>query len=152
MRVNEWLPPAVWMVVILMLSTDYFSPVRTGVFVVPLLQDLLPNASASLLQALHFTVRKIGHMTEYGVLALLWYRAFVRPAALTPARAALAALAIAVAWAGCDEAFQLMMPLRSARLFDVVVDGVGAAVALAGGLVGRRARVGWRVARGTAIG
>ncbi len=145
MKISPWMPPLAWMGVILTLSTDFFSPLRTGLVMVPMLHELLPAASPGFLNSLHFALRKTAHFMEYAVLSLLWYRAFVRSTMLSAGRAAAAALLIAMAWAGCDEAFQAFMPARSARLVDVMIDDAGAVVGVTVALGGRRTRMGERV-------
>lgn len=142
MKISPWMPPLAWMGVILTLSTDFFSPLRTGLVMVPMLHELLPAASPGFLNSLHFALRKTAHFMEYAVLSLLWYRAFVRSTMLSAGRAATAALLIAMAWAGCDEAFQAFMPARSARLVDVMIDDAGAIVGVTVALGGRRTRMG----------
>ncbi|MBI1845476.1 MAG: VanZ family protein [Candidatus Rokubacteria bacterium] len=72
---RDWLPPLVWMVVVMILSGDRFSAAETGHVLVPLLSWLLPWASPATLEALHGVTRKLAHLVEYAVLAALWLRA-----------------------------------------------------------------------------
>lgn len=74
---------------------------------------------------------KLLHAGAYGGLALVTLRATAggRLAGLT-GRALLLAWAITTAYGASDEVHQSFVPQRSADLFDVVADGVGAAVAL----------------------
>ena len=69
-------------------------------------------------------LRKLAHMTEYGLLFLLWLRA------LGPERAA-AAAAIAVAYAATDEWHQSMVEGRHGTPVDVLIDAAGVAIAVA---------------------
>src|SRR2546422_2320665 len=78
MRPAHWLPPVLWMGVIMLLSTDTGSAAHTGELLLPLLHWLLPWASPGDLAAIHGLVRKGAHLTEYAILAALWYRAFTR--------------------------------------------------------------------------
>ncbi len=126
------------MAVILVLSSDAGSAEHTERWVVPLLRLLTPWATPSQLDALHGLVRKAGHLTEYAVLAALWYRAFTKGRHLTPRSAATIAFAISVAWAIVDEARQSLVPTRTASATDVAIDGIGALLAM---LV---AALGWR--------
>ena len=66
-------------------------------------------------------LRKLGHMTEYGLLFWLWLRAlgFERPG--------LAAL-IAVAYAATDEYHQTFITGRHGTWVDVAIDGMGAGI------------------------
>jgi VanZ family protein len=65
-------------------------------------------------------------MTLFGVLAVLVYRAL----ADTPRRLALA-FALTVGLAALDELHQHFVPLRHGRAVDVLIDTLGAALALA---------------------
>jgi VanZ family protein len=118
------------MAVIIVLSSDAGSAEHTEHWVVPLLRLLTPWATPSQLDALHGLVRKAGHVTEYAVLAALWYRAFTKGRHLTPRSAATIAFAISVAWAIVDEARQSLVPTRTASAMDVAIDGIGALLAM----------------------
>src|SRR2546422_4864125 len=69
MRPAHWLPPVLWMGVIMLLSTDTGSAAHTGELLLPLLHWLLPWASPGDLAAIHGLVRKGAHLTEYAILA-----------------------------------------------------------------------------------
>lgn len=140
MPLTHWLPPALWMVAILTLSSDLGSAEHSEHWLVPLFRFLAPWATPSQLAALHGLARKLGHLTEYAVLAALWYRAFARGRRLAPRAAASLAFAISLVWAVLDEARQSLVPTRSASGMDVAIDGLGALLTV---LV---AAVGWRVA------
>lgn len=140
MRPTHWLPPVVWMAVMFTLSSDFGSATETGTFLFPLLRWLLPWATADALDTIHLLLRKSGHVTEYAILAGLWYRAFRRGRGATAAASAALALAISVGWAALDEWHQSFVPSRTASAADVVLDGASAAVALA------VASLGWRAA------
>ena len=141
-----WGPPVLWMGFILWLSSDTWSASHTSALLLPLLRWLLPWASSAQLAALHAVIRKLAHLSEYAILALLWYRAFAR-AHFRPARAAWRALAISIGWAGVDEARQALTASRTASGFDVAIDSAGAALALASTRVGQALRSRWRDAR-----
>src|SRR2546425_1037883 len=140
MRPAHWLPPVLWMGVIMLLSTDTGSAAHTGELLLPLLHWLLPWASPGDLAAIHGLVRKGAHLTEYAILAALWYRAFTRGRRLTPPTAGWLAFGISLAWATLDEWHQAFLPSRTSSATDVGIDGAGAAVAL---IVACR---GWRAA------
>ena len=139
MAVGYWLPPALWMLAIMTASSDVGSAEHTQHWLVPLLRLLAPWATPSQLNALHVLVRKVGHLTEYAVLAALWYRAFRRARHLAPRSAATIAFLISLAWAILDEIRQSFVPSRGARAADVAIDAIGALLAM---LV---ATLGWRV-------
>lgn len=142
-----WLPPALWMAAITVLSSDVGSAEHTEHWLVPLLRLVAPWATPTQLDALHWLARKAGHLTEYAVLAALWYRAFARGRHMAPRSAATIAFAISLVWAILDETHQVFVPSRVASIKDVAIDGIGALLAM---LV---ATVGWRIAidRATAV-
>ena len=118
------------MAVIIYFSGSSWSAAETEGLLATLVQWLLPTATPAQLAALHSAVRKLGHLTEYAVLALLWRHALLRTA--RPAsNAAWAALAISIAWAVVDETHQSTVPTRTGSGVDVVIDAVGASLALA---------------------
>src|SRR5439155_10907852 len=135
-----WLPPALWMAAIMVFSSDVGSAQHTAHWLVPLLRLMAPSATPSQLAALHGLVRKAGHLTEYAVLATLWYRAFALRRRQPRRAAALTAFAISLGWAVLDEARQSLVPTRTATAMDVAIDGVGALVAML------LAAIGWRIA------
>ncbi len=137
-RFADWAPPVAWMGVIFWLSTDAGSAQQTSRLLMPVLTWLLPGATPLQLDALHVLTRKAAHVTEYAILAALWFRALVRGHAAPTV--AWGALAISVAWAFADEAHQSFVVSRTASLRDVAIDSAGV---LAVVLVGRR---GWRAA------
>jgi VanZ family protein len=128
------------------LSTDVGSGEHTGRLLRPLLRWLLPGASPLQIEAFHGLARKAAHGTEYGILALLWFRALARGPGWPPGRAAGAALAVALGWALVDEAHQAVVLSRTASLGDVALDVFGAAAVTA------VARWGWRCAVDVATG
>lgn len=71
-----------------------------------------------------------GHLVAFGVLAALLYLGLASWLPGTGLRAAVA-FVMTVLYGVSDEFHQSFVPGRDASLFDVVVDGIGAAVALA---------------------
>jgi len=136
-RLAFWLPPLVWMATIMWFSTGDFSAENTGSVLKPLLRWLLPGLTAPQLDAVHAVVRKSAHVTEYAVLAALWFVALTRERGLAPRRAAWLAFLVAVGWAFLDELHQATEPSRTASAMDVAIDAMGA---LAASTIGRH---GW---------
>ena len=133
--------------VILWFSSDAWSASHTGTLLIPLLRWLLPWVSVGQLTTLHAGIRKLAHLGEYAVLALLWYRAFARGRDIGARAAAQWALAITVGWAGVDEGRQGLTTSRTPSSLDVLVDAVGGALALVAARIGgairaRRRRAG----------
>jgi VanZ family protein len=108
---RRFLPPILWMVLIFALSAQ--SDLGTG------------------LGTWDYVLRKLAHLTEYGLLWWLWSRA------LGEGRRGPAA-AIAIAYAATDEFHQTFVGGRHGTPVDVGIDAVG--VALAWALTNRLAR------------
>jgi VanZ family protein len=106
-------------------SSDLLAGNRTGRIVLTLLERLLPWAGPATLEAMHVAVRKLGHVVEYGILAILWHRA------LAPApRAAPLAFVIAAAYGVLDELWQGLHPNRTPAVADAGFDAAGALLGL----------------------
>ncbi len=134
----RWGPLLLWMAVISSFSTDAFAAPETGRILLPLLRWLLPTAEPVTLQLLHALARKGMHVTEFAILALLWYRALNGPGSGCRGKVALTAFVLAAGFGVLDEAHQMFVPRRTASVVDVGWDSLGAAV----GLLARR--VPWR--------
>ena len=115
-RLDPWAPPLALMVVIFALSAQPDLSTGLGVW------DLVG--------------RKIVHMSEYGLLCALWWRA-LRTLAADRTALGLAVL-ISLAYAATDEVHQLFVHGRHGTPVDVGIDAVGMAVAAL--LIGRRTR------------
>ncbi|HEX9985682.1 MAG TPA: VanZ family protein [Thermoanaerobaculia bacterium] len=125
----RWLPPLLWAAVLLLASTDAFSSRETG----GALHSLLDRLPPEVFKALHFCIRKGGHLLAYGLLGALTWRADRRVAVVLGFTAFIAVL---------DEWHQSMIPSRQGSGWDVLLDLAGAAVAVAvlRWWVGRRRR------------
>jgi VanZ family protein len=134
-RLATWLPPVAWTAVVLSFSSASFSADNTGGFLTPLFTWLLPWLAPAGIEALHGWIRKAAHVTEYVVLAALWWRALVRTGAHG---AAWLTLLIGVTVAAVDEAHQSFLPSRTGSVHDVLIDTVGVL------LVVVATRLGWR--------
>ena len=119
-----------WLVLVLFLGSAYFAAHETGRYVLPFLKFLMPGVPSSELQAIHMVLRKVAHVLEYAVLALLWYKAVHRVGGRSPRTAAWVALSICLACAFADEAHQSMLPSRQGSARDFVIDAFGATAML----------------------
>src|SRR5262245_2764501 len=128
-RLASWLPPLAWMAVIAWFSTGSWSAEHTGGLLLTVARTLAPWLTPRDLVALNHLVRKLAHLTVYGILATLWWRALVREG-WAPSRAGWTALAVSLAWATLDETHQALEPSRTGSAVDVAIDGLGAAGAL----------------------
>jgi VanZ family protein len=117
------------MVVMAVLSGERFGADHTSTWVLPLLQYAFPTANPSLLTGLHAAFRKMAHVMDYAVLALLWLR--VLGAEGPRRRAGLWAVGLTAVYAVADEARQGLTPNRTPSARDVGLDTLGAILAVA---------------------
>src|SRR5229473_6934423 len=73
-RLSRYGPLVLWAALIFIGSSSVLSASHTSVVLRPLIW-LFPQVSDATLAAIHFLVRKAGHLTEYAILALLAARA-----------------------------------------------------------------------------
>jgi VanZ family protein len=118
------------MAVISLASTETLAASETSRFIGPLLRWLFPGAAPATLEFLHTGIRKFGHLLEFGILALLWYRALAWEVRRWEAKAALRALLLTAAGALLDETHQLFEPSRTGSPADVGWDLMGAGLGL----------------------
>ena len=126
-----WLPPLIWMSVIFGFSTDTFSGENTGSLLYTILHYFWPSLTPEQFQPLHFLVRKASHFTEYGILALLLFRAF-RGNSRDRWRWswALWTWLLVALYALSDEWHQSFSANRTASLYDSLIDTLGGTTAL----------------------
>lgn len=111
---SRWAPVTVWMVLVFVGSS--FSS-RPG-------PQLTPYSPEDLI------VSKSPHVVEYMILAFLLIRAQKAAARPITRRVYLIAFIVATLYAALDEFHQSFVPGRTASVWDVTVDSVGAAVAV----------------------
>ena len=131
--VRYWMPAIVWMALIFLGSTDMLSAEHTSRFLVPLLRWIDPQISFAALNAIQLGIRKLGHLTEYAILAALLWRALrggTRWQMKMSILLLVAALACAI-FAASDEFHQSFVPSRTASPTDVMIDICGALIGLA---------------------
>lgn len=145
---TAWLLVLAWLVIILVLSSEEFSAAATGSVLLPFLGWLLPGWSELEVWRLHTTIRKAAHVSVYGMLALLAFRAFRLSLVATMLRHAGLALSLVLAAAATDEFHQSLSRHRTGALADVGYDLLGAVAALAILVAWQRARGARRVGPG----
>lgn len=129
--VSSWMPAIAWMLLIFAGSSDVLSAEHTSRFIVPFLLWLQPSMSYETIATVHLVLRKLGHVTEYAVLAaLLWRGLRGTFTALSRQTISLYTFVIAAAFAASDEFHQSFVPSRTATAHDVVIDCVGIILAL----------------------
>ena len=77
---------------------------------------------------LNFYVRKTGHFLAYGLMYVLWFRAFRAQAHYGPWRACLWSLGFCLLYASMDEGRQWFYASRGASIYDVILDMSGASL------------------------
>lgn len=107
-RLLDGVLPLVWMGVIFYFST-------------------LPASKASNVQWQEFVIKKTAHMTEYGLLFLLWYRVG-RGWGWDKIKAAVAAILIVAVYGASDEFHQSFTPGREPRVRDWGFDITGGVI------------------------
>jgi VanZ family protein len=110
-KVVPWLPVVLWMAVIFYLSG----------------QRDLPHHPEALID---LVIKKLGHMAEYTVLAVLAVWALRHGTPSTERRAFLWALVLAASYAVTDEIHQYFVPGRNPQPLDVGFDVLGACLGL----------------------
>jgi VanZ family protein len=127
-----WLPVLIWLGLIFVGSTDVLSAEQTSRFLVPFLRWLDPQISVATIAAVHLTVRKLGHITEYAILAMLLWRGLRHGTHLQAKMSILFSLAwlAAAIFAVTDEFHQSFVPSRTASPIDVMIDICGAMIGL----------------------
>lgn len=128
-RLKYWLPAICVAIVISLFSTHYFSAEQTGRFILPALRWLFPSASSRMLRLMHFGIRKIAHVTEFGIFSVAVFHGVRAERHGWRLTWAIITLLIAVSYAGLDEWHQSIVPLREARFRDVLIDAFGAVLA-----------------------
>ncbi len=129
-HLNYWLPPILWSVVILSASTDLFSGANTESVLERILVWLLGHSVLpSMLDMMNFLIRKSAHLTEYGILGALTFRALRGEQESWKPRWAIGAILITACLASIDEIHQTFVLSRTGTWHDVVLDAAGATVA-----------------------
>ena len=122
-----WLPPVLWGLAVLCLSGDLGSGKNTLGILQWLLSWFVALEPAQL-NMINFYLRKTGHILAYGLMNLLWFRAFRGHAHYGPWRACLWSLGFCLLFSSIDEGRQWFYPSRGASIWDVILDMTGAAL------------------------
>ena len=132
--IKYWLPVMIWMAIIFSASSDTMSSQHSSRIIGPVVRWLFPRLSEQSVDQIVFAIRKCAHLTEYAVLAVLFWRAVRKPVDKDArpwrwAEAGFAVLFVAV-YAASDEIHQLFVPHREGRVTDVMIDTAGAVIGL----------------------
>ncbi|MDI1240546.1 MAG: VanZ family protein [bacterium] len=122
--ITAYAPLAIWVAVIIGLGSGLGAMNETSRFIRPLLEFLFPSTPPEILRLYHGYIRKLAHVTEYAILAILARRAFAEVRAPS-----LMAIGVVLLVAAADELNQSFDPRRTGTPVDVLID-------LAGGIIG----------------
>jgi VanZ family protein len=128
-RVKYWIPAICVAALISTFSTHYFSSAETSKLLIPFLHWIFPAASLHTLSRMHTAIRKLAHVTEFGVFSIAVFHGVRGERYGWRWQWALTTLIIAVSYAGLDEWHQSFVPMREARFRDVLIDSTGALLA-----------------------
>ncbi len=124
--VKYWLPVILWCAFIFATSTDAFSAFNTYFFFKPLVLWIFPGASLDFAEKAHFFVRKLGHFSDYFILAFLLMHALKGEEPENwKWRWAIVTLLVVWIYALGDEIHQAFVPSRTPLLKDVWLDFIG---------------------------
>ena len=126
---RAWLAVLLCIAVIWTLSGEAFSGRETQHTVASLLRWLFGEIDRQTLRHANYLIRKFGHLLEYGVLAVLAFRALRLSIDVSLGRVVAFALALVLTVAGADELRQSMLPTRTGSVADVALN-------LTGGMLG----------------
>ncbi len=132
-----WLLTFIWAAAIYVFSTESFGSSLTAFLLEHVLSWLHITVSPRTYLTLHFLLRKLAHVTEYGIFSLLLYGSFASASRVEwHARTALWTVFVASLYSLTDEFHQSFVPGRGASLLDCGIDTAGAALGMLG-LYGR---------------
>jgi len=134
-----WVVTVAWAGTISLLSTGAYAGSVTAWLLGMLLSSLHIHLAHSTFEIVHFLIRKLAHLTEYGIFALFLYHSFtLRRPERWNTRSALSAVIVAGLFSLTDEYHQSFVPGRTASLKDCGIDAFGAFVAMLILYAGRR--------------
>ncbi len=107
----RWIPPILWMGLIFFLSS----------------QPTLPRYPNEMVDTI---LKKTGHVVEYAILAFLFHRVFSKGTDTIRIQPLLISFALSSLYAASDEYHQTFVPGRNGTPVDVVIDALGAVLAL----------------------
>jgi VanZ family protein len=128
-ELSYWFPAIFVAMLISVFSTQYFAAERTGGVILPVLHWLFPWATGRMLHLMHSGIRKMAHVTEFGIFSITVFRGVRARRSGWRFNWAFTTLAIAVLYAALDEWHQSFVLLRHATPRDVAIDAFGALLA-----------------------
>ena len=122
----KWAPVIFWAALIFLFSTERFSGAHTGGIVEALLRQSFPGLPINEVERIHTLIRKLGHLSEYFIFALLLMRALrAEIDDKSTLQAIFLSILVTILYAASDEFHQSFVPSRSASVTDVMIDAAG---------------------------
>jgi len=122
-----WLPPLLWGLAVLCLSGDLGSG-KNSLGILKWLCSWFVDLEPAQLKLINFYVRKTGHVLAYGLMSLLWFRAFRAQAHYGVWSACLWSLGLCLFYASMDEGRQWFSVTRGGSIIDIFLDMAGASL------------------------
>ena len=122
------------MAIIFSASSDSGSFERSSRLIGPVVHWLFPHLPDPDVHNIVVGIRKMAHLTEFAILALLLQRALAHPfgqVRRSDGSATAWALVFTVLYAASDEFHQVFVPSRQASVIDVMIDSLGGIAGLA---------------------
>jgi len=132
--VKAWLAVVAWLGIIALESTETMSAAHTSGWLLMLCHALWGQNDTPGFETVHFLLRKLGHLCGYGILSVLFFRAWfhslrgVWKSSMRALRSEAAKLAMTCTFlvACMDEWHQSSLPGRTSSFRDVLIDTFGA--------------------------
>lgn len=125
-----YLPALLWTALVLASSTDTFSAAHTFRWLMEALTRLAGHPpSPERVYVINVLWRKATHVTAYGLVGLLWFRALRADSIVRwTARWSWQAIGLTALFASADEIHQAFVPSRTGSVSDILLDVGGAAL------------------------
>ncbi len=126
---KQWFYLLIWLCILFILSSDFFSYSATRKLVKDALMFFDPEISIRTVLRIHAFLRKALHVVNYAVLSWFflcaWTHTF-RPISKWTGKIGLLSFLCCVLFSLSDEWRQSLSPIRTPTLFDIVLDASGA--------------------------
>jgi VanZ family protein len=134
--VRIWTPALIGIAIIATESQPTFSAANTSSWLRPIWERFFGHVSTREWEEFHHYLRKSGHFIYYGILCVLFLRAWLLTLARNPAlrtsvwrwRSWILAVASTFFVASADELHQSFLPSRTGLFSDVIIDTCGGIV------------------------